>query len=94
MRKRMLLTILSASLLAGCSLQSDVDEQYESRIDTYQTYYTEVLGNGHYEEESEYFSLSYEMTEVEGDGYRYYVILDEPVIAKRAGMEKSTAGMQ
>lgn len=81
MRKRMLLKILCASLLAGCSLQSDVDEQYESRIDTYQTYYTEVLGNGHYEEESEYFSLSYEMTEVEGDGYRYYVILDEPVIA-------------
>ena len=53
MKKRMLSTILSASLLAGCSLQSDVDEQYESRIDTYQTYYTEVLGNGHYEEESE-----------------------------------------
>lgn len=81
MKRKWMLTMLCMALCTGCTMKSSQEDLYLSRIDAYETYYTEVLGNGHYADASEYFTLSYEMTQVEGDGYRYYVILDEPTIA-------------
>ena len=81
MKNRMITAVICALLSCGCTLKSTRQDLYQSAIDTYETYYTEVLGNGHYTDTCDYFTLSYEMTQVEGDGYRYYVILDDPTIA-------------
>lgn len=67
-------------MLCGCTRNSK-DNLNQAGIETYETYYTEVISNGHYTETSQYFTLSYEMIRVEDGSYRYYIILDDPKIA-------------
>ena len=80
MKKKILNVLLSGLLLCGCTRNSK-DNLNQAGIETYETYYTEVISNGHYTETSQYFTLSYEMIRVEDGSYRYYIILDDPKIA-------------
>lgn len=80
MKKKILNVLLSGLLLCGCTCNSK-DNLNQAGIETYETYYTEVISNGHYTETSQYFTLSYEMIRVEDGSYRYYIILDDPKIA-------------
>lgn len=80
MKKKILNVLLSGLLLCGCTRNSK-DNLNQAGIETYETYYTEVISNGHYTETSQYFTLSYEMIRVEDRSYRYYIILDDPKIA-------------
>lgn len=80
MKKKILNVLLSGLLLCGCTRNSK-DNLNQAGIETYETYYTEVISNGHYTETSQYFTLSYEMIRVEDGSYRYYIILDYPKIA-------------
>ncbi|MGM9941119.1 MAG: hypothetical protein ACI32N_03920 [Bulleidia sp.] len=81
MKKRLTHALCALALLSGCTMKSLPTDQYNTKMDEYETYYTEVISNGRYEEDSPYFSLHYEMTQVEDGTYRYYVILDDPQIA-------------
>lgn len=76
-----ILSLCLSLLLCGCSFTKNDEVTYNAYIDEYQTYYTEVATNGKYEENSEYFTLSTEMTMMDDGTYRYYIILDEPRIA-------------
>ena len=80
MKKKILNVLLIGLLLCGCTRNSK-DNLNQAGIETYETYYTEVISNGHYTETSQYFTLSYEMIRVEDGSYRYYIILDDPKIA-------------
>lgn len=81
MKRKLIHALCALLLLSGCTLKSSPTDQYNTKMDEYETYYTEVYSNGRYEEDSPYFSLHCEMTQVEDGSYRYYVIVDETVIA-------------
>ncbi len=75
MKKILILFIVL--LLAGCS-----DESVESsgNIEEYYTYYQQILDNGAFITESNYYDIELAINQVD-QGYRYSVIIDNPQVA-------------
>ncbi|MCI5724026.1 MAG: hypothetical protein MR283_08545 [Erysipelotrichaceae bacterium] len=78
MYRYFLVLIICVSMLSSCA-KNEMKEN--AAIDMYKSYYSQVLSQDSYLENSEYFTLSTEMTRLSDGSYRYYVIVDEPTTA-------------
>lgn len=71
------LIFLALFLLAGCGFGATkdvgVDSRYEDMIELLNT-------NEKFEEQSNYYDISYDMSKLD-NGYRYYIYIDNPKIA-------------
>ena len=73
-----LMTVLLALCIAGCTGNRNTAD---TTLQTYTAYYDAIDTNTGFKEESQYYSVTTEMTKMDDGTYRYYVLVNEPQIA-------------
>lgn len=72
-----IIIILILLIVCGCTILNRNEEEQESRY----TYLVDMLReHGNYSDSSAYFDIDAEMAKI-NDGYRYYIIIDNPKLA-------------
>ena len=76
--RKLLCLLLLIGLTAGCKASAKVSEQMMA---SYEGYYLSVQDNERFQNGSDYYRISGEISQIADGSYRYYIFLDSPQIA-------------